>query len=125
MGVAAQPVLVEKKARVPFKLAYRFVLLFMVVYLARPEDWIPGAHYLHLAKVLGIVAIMAFLGELGSARTRWPRECIYLFLLLGQMLLTVPFSPIWRGGAFNVTRDFANVVPMTVSYTHLTLPTKA
>jgi O-antigen ligase len=112
MGVAAQPVLVEKKARVPFKLAYKFVLLFMVVYLARPEDWIPGVHYLHLAKVLGIVAIVAFLGELGSARTRWPRECIYLFLLLGQMFLTVPFSPIWRGGAFKVTRDFANVVPM-------------
>ncbi len=112
MGVAAQPVLVEKKARVPFKLAYRFVLLFMVVYLARPEDWIPGVHYLHLAKVLGIVAIVAFFGELGSARTRWPRECIYLFLLLGQMFLTVPFSPIWRGGAFNITEDFANVVPM-------------
>lgn len=112
MGVAAQPVLVEKKARVPFKLAYRFVLLFMVVYLARPEDWIPGVHYLHLAKVLGIVAIVAFFGELGSARTRWPRECIYLFLLLGQMFLTVPFSPIWRGGAFNITKDFADVVPM-------------
>ena len=114
MGVEAQtqePVQ-AKAPPAPFKLAYKFVVLFMVVYLARPEDWIPGAHYLHLAKVLGIVAIMAFLGELGSARTRWPRECIYLFLLLGQMLLTVPFSPIWRGGAFNVTRDFANVVPM-------------
>jgi putative inorganic carbon (hco3(-)) transporter len=96
----------------PFKLAYKFVLLFLVVYFARPEDWVPGIHYLHLAKVLGIVAILAFLGELGSARGKWPREVVYLFLLLGQMFLSVPFSPIWRGGAFNVTRGFANVVPM-------------
>ena len=112
MGLAAQQVLVQKRAPVPFKQAYRFVLFFMVIYFARPEDWIPGVHYLHLAKVAGIVAIVMFLSELGSARTKWPRECIYLFLLLGQMLLTVPFSPIWRGGALKVTRDFASVVPM-------------
>jgi hypothetical protein len=98
--------------RVPMRFAFGCLLLFMIVYYTRPEDWIPGVHYLHLARVLGIVAIVAFLGELGSARTRWPRECIYLFLLLGQMFLTVPFSPIWRGGAFKVTLDFSYVVPM-------------
>jgi O-antigen ligase len=114
MGVETQTQeLVQAKAPpVPFKLAYKFVLFFLVIYFARPEDWIPGVHYLHLAKVLGIVAILAFLGELGSARGKWPREVVYLFMLLGQMFLGVPFSPIWKGGAFNTTRNFANVVPM-------------
>ena len=112
MGVEPHQSPVQKKALVPFQRAYRFVLLFMVIYFARPEDWIPGVHYLHLAKIAGIVAIVVFLSELGSARTKWPRECLYLFLLLGQMLLTVPFSPVWRGGALRVTRDFASVVPM-------------
>lgn len=111
MGVEAQA-LVQPKAQVSFRLAYKFVLLFMVIYFARPEDWIPGVHLLHPAKILGILAILAFLMELGSARQRWPRECVYLFLLLAQMFLTVPFASIWRGGAFGVTREFANVVPM-------------
>jgi putative inorganic carbon (hco3(-)) transporter len=111
MGVEAQA-LVPAKAPIPFKLAYKFVLLFMVIYFARPEDWIPGVELLHLAKVVGLLAILAFLAELGNARQRWPRECVYLFLLLGQMFLTVPFASLWRGGAFGTTRDFANVVPM-------------
>jgi O-antigen ligase len=113
MGVETQEV-VQAKAPVPFKLAYKFVLFFMVIYFARPEDWIPGLHYLHLAMVMGTIAILAFLGELGSARARWPREVVYLFLLLGQMVLTIPFSPVWRGGAFKVTREFADVVPMVL-----------
>jgi len=113
MGIATtQQEVIQKKARAPFKLAYKLVLLFLVVYFARPEDWIPGLHYLHLAKVVGILAILAFLAELGSARRRWPRECVLLFLLLGQMFLTAPFSPVWSGGAFGVTRNFAYVVPM-------------
>jgi putative inorganic carbon (hco3(-)) transporter len=111
MGVEAQE-LIRAKAPVPFKLAYKFVLFFMVIYFARPEDWIPGLHVVPLAKIAGILAILAFLSELGSVRQRWPRECVYLFLLLGQMFLTVPFSTVWRGGAFKVTRDFADVVPM-------------
>lgn len=111
MGVEAQA-LVQAKAPVPFKLAYKFVLFFMVIYFTRPEDWIPGFHLLHLAKVMGILAILAFLAELGNVRGRWPRECVYLFLLLGQMFLTVPFASTWRGGAFAVTQQFAEVVPM-------------
>lgn len=111
MGVETQP-LVQAKTPAPFKLAYKFVVFFMVVYFARPEDWVPGLHYVHVAKIVGILAILAFLGELGSARQRWPRECVYLFLLLGQMFLTIPLSPIWPGGAFRVTHEFANVVPM-------------
>lgn len=103
---------VSSRQRMTFPRTYKLVLLFLIVYFARPEDWIPGVHYLHLAKVLGILAVLAFFTELGSAKQRWPREVIFLFLLLGQMFLTVPFSAVWRGGAFNTTRAFANVVPM-------------
>lgn len=103
---------VHSRRRIAFPRTYNLVLLFLIVYFARPEDWIPGIHYLHLAKVLGILAILAFFTELSSAKQKWPREVIFLFLLLGQMLLTVPFSPVWKGGAFQNTRAFANVVPM-------------
>lgn len=111
MGIEAQAI-AQSKAPVPFRLAYKLVLFFMVIYFARPEDWIPGLHYLHLAKIAGIIAIIAFLTELRSARRPWPREVVYLFLLLGWMFVCVPFSPIWRGGAFNTARNFAQIVPM-------------
>lgn len=114
MGVATQVVL-QKRPAVPFKQAYNFVLLFMVVYFARPEDWIPGLHYLHPAKVMGLLALVAVLAGLGSVRRKpWPRECIYLFLLVGQMLLASVFSPVWRGGAIGVTQGFAYVAPMVL-----------
>lgn len=112
MGVARVQDRASSKQRIAFPRTYKFVLLFMVAYFARPEDWIPGVHYLHLAKVLGILAFLAFFTELSSARQKWPREVILLLLLLAQMLLTVPFSPVWKGGAFHTTRGFANVVPM-------------
>lgn len=114
MGVEAleTQAVIQPKTRAPFQLAYKFVLCFMVIYFARPEDWIPGVQFLHPAKIIGILAILAFLGELGSARGKWPRECVYLFLLLGQMFVCVPFATAWRGGAFGITRDFADVVPM-------------
>lgn len=102
----------NSRERVTFPRTYTLVLLFLIAYFARPEDWIPGVHYLHLAKVLGIVAILAFFTELSGARQKWPREVIFLFLLVGQMFLTVPFSSVWKGGAFHTTRAFANVVPM-------------
>ena len=110
MGVEAQA-LVQRNAPAPFKLTYKLVLFFLFVYFARPEDWIPGLSYLHLAWVTGALAIVIFLTELGGAARRWPRECVYLFLLLGQMFLTIPFA-VWRGGALQATRAFANVVPL-------------
>lgn len=112
MGVAT-PVVLQKKPAVPFKLAYKFVLLFLVVYFARPEDWIPGLHLLHPAKVVGIVAILAVAAGIGSMKRKpWPREFICLTLLLVQMFLASLFSSVWRGGALGVSRDFAYVVPM-------------
>lgn len=79
--------------------AYFWVLAFLVVYCARPEDWIPGLSLIPLAKITGLFAILAFILSIGKGGQRYPRELTFLFLFFGQLCLTVPFSA-WRGGAF-------------------------
>ena len=96
--------------RQPLLLAYFWLLLFSVVNFARPEDWIPGLTRIPLAKITGILAFVALVFTIGKVRHRYAREMIYLFLLFGQLCLTVPFSPIWRGGAFQGVLDFSKVV---------------
>jgi O-antigen ligase len=90
--------------------AYVALLLFMVVYCARPEDWIPGLHIIPLAKIAGLLALIAFLISIDQIRQRLPREVILIILLVVQLFLTVPFATVWRGGAFNTTLDFSKVV---------------
>jgi O-antigen ligase len=90
--------------------AYISLLLFMVVYCARPEDWIPGLSNIPLAKIAGILALVAFAFSLGKIRQRLPNEVILVILLTAQLFATVPMSPVWRGGALNTTLDFAKLV---------------
>jgi O-antigen ligase len=90
--------------------AYFWVEAFFVVYCSRPEDWIPVVGVLHLAKVVGILAVVSFVLALGSTERRLPREVVYLFLLLGWMFLSSAYSPVWKGGAINKTVDFAKTV---------------
>ncbi len=96
--------------REPLAAAYVWLLLFMVIYLARPEDWIPGLSAVPLAKIAGILAFIALAFAVARARQRFAPEVIYLILLCGQLWLTVPFSPVWRGGAFQGVSDFSKVV---------------
>jgi putative inorganic carbon (hco3(-)) transporter len=95
--------------------AFGSLLLFMVVYFARPGDWIPGLTSIPVAKLVGILAIVTF--SLAAVRAQWrlPKEALYLILLLVQLFLTVPFSPVWRGGAFWTTVTFAKVVPIVLA----------
>lgn len=95
-----------------FGTAYASLVLFMLVYCARPEDWIPGVHRIPLAKIVGAVVIVAALASLGQSRRRLPREAVYLFVLTGLLWLSVPFSPVWRGGAFWGALEFTKVVPV-------------
>ena len=90
--------------------AYLSLMLFMVVYCARPEDWIPGLSNIPLAKIAGILALVAFAFSLGKIRQRLPNEVILVILLTAQLFVTVPMSPVWRGGALNTTLDFAKLV---------------
>jgi O-antigen ligase len=90
--------------------AYISLLLFMVVYCARPEDWIPGLSSVPLAKIAGVLALVALVLSLGKIRQRLPNEVILVILLTAQLFATVPMSPVWRGGALNTTLDFAKLV---------------
>jgi putative inorganic carbon (hco3(-)) transporter len=97
--------------------AYIALLLFMVVYCARPEDWIPGLGIVPLAKIAGLLALVGFLISLDQIRQRLPKEVIFVILLTAQLFLTVPMSTVYRAGALNTTLDFAKlmiIVPVMV-----------
>lgn len=88
--------------------AYAALLLFMFIYYVRPEDWIPGLSAMPLAKISGIVALLALLFSF-SQIPPLPREIVYLALLIGQLLVSAALSPVWRGGAFQATLEFTKV----------------
>jgi O-antigen ligase len=96
----------------PLKGAYFWLAVFYVVYCARPEDWIPGLHSVPLAKISGVFAILGLLLSLGRSKRGLrdiPREALYLLLLIGLFFVSAAFSPVWKGGAFFRTLDFAKV----------------
>jgi putative inorganic carbon (HCO3(-)) transporter len=97
--------------------AYVSLLLFMVIYCARPEDWIPGLSVVPLAKIAGILALGALAVSLQHIRQRLPREVIFLMLLVGQMFVAAALSPVWRGGAFQLTLDFSKVLIVVLTIT--------
>jgi O-antigen ligase len=99
--------------------AYGWLLLFIVVYCARPEDWIPGLHIIPLGKVTAIGALLAFLFSIGSRPPGigFPPEGLYLILLFCQMGVASVFSPVWRGGAVENTIEFGKIVLMVLVMT--------
>jgi putative inorganic carbon (HCO3(-)) transporter len=107
---AAEPGSANRRVlrRVRFVGANASLILFMVVYCARPEDWIPGLTVIPLAKIAGILAVLALALSWGDLRWPLPREVNYLILLIGQLFLAVPMA-LWPGGAFQQTVDFAKV----------------
>ena len=92
-------------------ISYGAVLLFSIVYFARPEDWIPGANDIPVAKIAGSVALGTFLlSLLGRAKLNLPRGVLLLLALFGQLCLAIPFST-WRGGSFDlVMYEFSKIV---------------
>ena len=90
--------------------AYVALLLFMLIYYARPEDWIPGLSHAPLAKIAGILAVLALVFSLRHIPLRLPREVVFLSLLLGQLFVASFMSPVWRGGALQETLNFAKVL---------------
>jgi O-antigen ligase len=110
----------------PLSGAYFWLLVFFFVYCARPEDWIPGVRFLPMAKISGVLALLALLLSLGGSKRgllSLPREVLYLLVLDGYLLVGAPFSPIWRGGAVSVALDFSKaavaVVVTTLAVTSL------
>jgi len=86
----------------------------MVVYFARPEDWIPGLASIPLAKITGILILLALTFSFSQIRWHMPQEVVFLALLVLQLWLAALFSPVWRGGAVNVMFDFSKVLPLVI-----------
>jgi O-antigen ligase len=92
--------------------AFFWLSAFFLVYCARPEDWIPGLKYLPLAKITAVFAFLGLLSTLGKTKRKLkdlPAEANYLLGLIGLLLLSGLFSPIWRGGGVSHALDFAKV----------------
>ncbi len=85
---------------------------FYVVYCARPEDWIPGLASIPLAKITGLIAFIGLLTSLGQAKRGFkdmPSESTFLLVMIAILYVSALLSPVWRGGAFSHTTDFAKV----------------
>ena len=100
--------------RKPLVGSYLALLLFIFIYCARPQDWIPGLSNVPLARITAILAILALLFSLRHIRQRFPREIFLLALLVGQLFLAAMMSPVWRGGAVQATLDFAKVLMIVI-----------
>jgi len=109
VSATARPATAGQGARI--SVAFAALVLFFTVYCARPEDWLHFLAPIPLAKITGALALVALLMTLGSLdRRRLPREMLYVALLTAQLWLTVPFSPVWRGGAFWATLGFSKLL---------------
>ncbi len=100
--------------RTPLAAAFAALLLFLAIYFARPGDWSPGFSTVPFAKFAGILAVLSLLFSLQEIREGFPREVFYLALLIGQLLLASAFSPLWRGGAFQITIGLLKVLVVVV-----------
>jgi hypothetical protein len=113
---------VRPEPRRPF--VYGALVIFSLLYYYRPEDFIPGLEYIPMAKIVGLIGSVALLGGMMTGgKVKIPRAVTFLWLLLLQMAMSVPFA-IWRGGAFATTFEKfskAVVVAMLISMAVVTL----
>ena len=92
--------------------AFFWLSTFYLVYCARPEDWIPGLSYVPLAKISGIFAILGFATSVGRTQRGLrdlPKEAKYLLAMILLLFPSALLSPVWKGGAFFRSLDFAKV----------------
>ncbi len=92
--------------------AFFWLCAFYFVYCARPEEWVPLLGYLPLAKITAGFALLSLLASAGKTPRTFknlPREAKYLLGLICVLFLSAFLSPIWKGGAFWHTVDFAKV----------------
>lgn len=113
--------------REPLAGAFFWLSAFYVVYCARPEDWLPVLAYIPLAKISAVFALLSLLMSAGRSKRRFgdlPREAHYFFGMIGLLFVAAVFSPVWKGGAFFKTLDFAKA-PIAWVMTFLLITTFA
>jgi O-antigen ligase len=94
--------------------AYISLLLFMLIYCARPEDWIPGLAVVPVAKMSGFLSSVALVFSIWNIRQRFPPEILYFILLTVQLFAAAFLSPVWQGGAFQSTLVFAKILVILI-----------
>jgi len=114
VGDAAKPVRNRSRRSEPLVFAYCGLVLFVFVYFARPEDWIPGLARVPVAKLTGGLILLALVFSFGKIRWHMPREITFLCLMVAQLWLSIPFSPVWKRGALDVTVNFSKVLPLVI-----------
>jgi len=85
---------------------------FYFVYCARPTDLVTSLGAVPLAKITGVLAALSLLLSAGKTPRHFkdlPKEAFYLLLIIVLLFCSALVSPIWRGGAFSNTLDFAKV----------------
>lgn len=106
---------IQAKKRDYLKGAFAWLVVFCVVYFARPEEFIPMGAF-PIAKVTGFFAIASFglvvMAHPELLSVSW--EMRYLIALAAWFFIGAPFSTVWRGGAFQHSLDFAKVVPIAL-----------
>jgi len=92
--------------------AFFFLCAFYFVYCLRPEDWWTPLAIVPVAKVTAIGALLGLIFTTAKRERTLrdlPAESFYLLAMIGILMLSAVFSPVWRGGAVNHTLDFAKV----------------
>ena len=109
--------------REPLSGAFFWLCAFYLIYCARPEDWIPGLAYIPLVKISGICALLGLVTSAGKSKRglqHLPTEAKVLFGMVVLLFVSAVLSPVWRGGAFFKTLDFAKV-PVAWVLTYLAI----
>jgi O-antigen ligase len=110
----------EPEVRRQFVVAYIGLLLFVTVYYARPNDWIPGVTFFPFARIAAAIGLLGLIGSFFSnlrattARLFRFRPTQLLLLLYFWTWVTIPFAS-WRGGAFQVVMEvYSEVIAISV-----------
>jgi hypothetical protein len=92
--------------------AFFWLTAFYFVYCGRPGDLLPAIGVFPLAKVtsaLATISLFLSIGRTSRGLRNLPKEAFYLFVLVILLFASSLLSPVWKGGAFFVTLDFAKV----------------
>jgi O-antigen ligase len=107
-------------------LAFRALVVFSLLYYARPEDAIAPLRFIPLSKIAGVVCVIGLIAGLSKRRKiKFPLALTFLLLLFVQMCLAIPFAVGWPGMAFKMVFSYfakGVVVAILISVLVETLP---
>lgn len=101
-----------RKNKDALSVAFFWLTAFYLVYCGRPGDLIRILGYIPLAKITGVLTLLSLIFAAGRTPRKFkdlPKEARYLTIIIALLFFGAFLSPVWRGGAFFTTLDFAKV----------------